>query len=227
MNAIKAYFRLNLKVLLNDKISFIWSIIFPIGFILSGLYSLDEPIQMAGYYAYIIFYAYVIQLALECLYVKNSGYLKVYFSIKETKLEFFMSHLLSQVIFSFISILAVNLVTTVLYRLNFVQMMKYGVVMIITGIPVAFLFFAITLIKGISYKTLATIMNIALAFFALVAPKTFESPINFINPLVYMCCVVWINNVKGVLIYSAVAAICVAIGLFCISRYSAKSNEVR
>lgn len=227
VNAVKAYFRLNLKVLLKDKLSFIWGILFPVVFILTGMYTLEEPIQMIGYYAYVIFYAYVIQLALDCLYVKNAGYLKVYFSIKETKLEFFMAHLFCQIIFTFISILIINLFATIWYRLNFLEMMKYGVVMIITCIPVAFLFFGITLIKGISFRTLSTVMNIALALFAMMAPKVWESPINYINPLVYMCAIIWIDNLKGVIIYSIVAAVSVTCGLVCISRYSALSNEVR
>ena len=226
-NAIKAYFRLNLKMLLNDKLSFLWSVIFPIGFILSGNYQVVKPIQLGGYYAYIIFYAYVVQLVVDCIYSRNSGNLKVYFSIKDTRLEFFLANLLNQMLFSFLSITAINVVAAIYYKIDFLETMKYGIVLIITCIPVAFLFFAMTLIKNISYKTLSTILTIITAVFAMMMPHIFSVSINYINPMIYMTLIIWIDSLKGVLIYTIAAVICVTIGLVSISKYNAMSNEVR
>lgn len=227
MYAIKAYYVLNFKALIKDKLSLFWSLFVPALILISNagngvkLQSMD----MRWFWAYIIFNYYIYGLGLNCLQSKTTGSLKTAFSIKNSALEFFIANLLTQITFSFISIFIFNIVAAILNQVNFLSMTMYSTILIVLSIPVGFLCFNITLLNKISYNSMSTLVNVAsvvcLMFIRL------ESPINIINPLRNIASILLMRSPVEIISYIIISLICIGTGLYSTKKYSAISNEVR
>lgn len=92
-NIVLAYLQLNLKMLFKDKLSFVWSITLPTFFVIYNSNQIHSVNEVGGYQIYIIFTAYIYGIVLHSINIKETGCLKVFFSIKQTKFEFFFANL--------------------------------------------------------------------------------------------------------------------------------------
>ncbi len=151
MNIVKAYYILNMKMLIKDKLSFIWAIFLPSTLFIFNTKEFYDVIDMRFYWAYIIFSAYVFGVGLHSLNLKEQGTLKTYFSIRESRVELFVANILTQITFSFISIFFFNLFSYLTIKTDIWLMLIYSIILIFAAIPVAFLFFSVTL-RGCKIK---------------------------------------------------------------------------
>lgn len=225
MDIVKGYYVLNMKMLLKDKISFIWSIFLPSSIFMFNRNIFNDVLDMRFYWGYIIFSSYVFGVGLHSLRLKEQGTLKTYFSIKESRFEFFIANVLTQITFTFIAIFFFNLFCSLLVKLNIVKMIIYSIILIIASLPVAFVFFWITIIKNIHYNSINTIVTIMTTVFMFMAQ--IDTKINYINPLIYISNILLIDSKKNIVEYITISILCVVVGVYSIKNYSIISNEVR
>lgn len=225
MNVIKAYYKLNMKMLFKDKLAFIWSIFLPSIFLILNKDTIKGILDMRYFWSYVIFSSYVFGVGLHSLIQKEEGTLKTYFSIKESRIEFFIANVLTQITFCFISIFLFNLFGTMLFKMNFLLMVIYSFILIILSIPVAFLFFNITLIKNIHVNSLNTFLTIITMIFLFI--MNIDTIFNLINPLLYISNILVIDSFNEILLYVGISITCVISGLYSIKSYSVISNEKR
>ena len=199
-NIVLAYLQLNLKMLFKDKLSFVWSITLPTFFVIYNSNQIHSVNEVGGYQIYIIFTAYIYGIVLHSINIKETGCLKVFFSIKQTKFEFFFANLLTQVIFS-------------------------EIFLIVMGIPIPFLFFSITLISKLKYQIANTLFTILITICLLTIGE--DTIFNYINPLYLYIKVLYIHTIKDMIIYIVFAMVSFGVGYLSIKRYSVLSSEVR
>ena len=224
MNQIKAYYVLNMKMLMKDKLSFIWVLFLP-----SMTFVCQSPMQggehhLRFYWAYIIFSAYVFGIGLHALNLKEQGCLKTYFSIKPTRLSFFIANLLTQMTFSFVTLLIFNFLAAQVLQVNVPPLMVSSSILIIAGIPIAFLFYGLRLFKRVHYQSLNTLMVIATSLCLL--GQSVSGRMGIFNPLNYLAMIVMMTKEHFVL-YFLLSALFIAIGCYSIKKFSVMSNEVR
>lgn len=225
MNVIKAYYILYIKILTKAKLTYVWSIILPaVMIIMSRSYGYTE-LDMRFYYAYIIFTSYLFGVGLHIIEVRQGGGLKVFFSIREARYEFFIAMVLTQITYSITCICILNLMVVLLYKLNFLILSLEMVIMVLGALPAAFASCALSLFKKIRYEnanTLATIL-IMICAFSVGSPSKW----NILNPLYLTSNIILINSWKNLIAYISVSAAAILLGLISIRNYSVMSYEVR
>lgn len=225
INIIKAYYILNMKMLVREKLSFIWSIVLPaVMIIMSGASGYTE-IDMRYYYAYILFSSYLFGVGLHSIRVRQNGSLKVFFSIREARYEFFTANILTQITYSCICISILNVIVTILYRLNFVTLCGEMLVMVIGGLPIAFASCALSLIKNVHYGNINTIATICVTICLFLIGRPYWW--NMFNPLYLTSNILLIDSWMELGIYGLVSAVAVFVGIRSVRQYTVMSGEVR
>lgn len=225
MNVVKAYYKLNMKMLFKDKLAFIWSVFLPSIFLILNKDTIKSILDMRYFWSYVIFSSYVFGVGLHSLIQKEEGTLKTYFSIKESRIEFFIANVLTQMTFCFISILLFNIFAMIIFKMKLILMIIYSLILIVLSIPLTFLFFNITLIKNIHVNSLNTFLTIITMIFLFIMHN--DTIVNLINPLIYISNILVLDSVNEILLYIGISIICVISGLYSIKNYSVISNEKR
>lgn len=225
MNIVKAYYILNMKMLLKEKLSFIWSIILPAVMIVLYQQNGYTELDMRYYYAYIIFSSYVFGVGVHSVEVRQNGSLKVFFSIREAKYPFFIANILTQVTFSTICICILNIMVVLLYRLNFLVLSIEMIIMLLGALPIAFASCGLSLIKNIHYGNINTIATILITICLFLVGR--QSKWNILNPLYLTSNILLIQSWKSVGVYLAISIGAILLGIFSIQNYTVMSCEVR
>ncbi|MCI9351592.1 MAG: hypothetical protein HFE54_06575, partial [Turicibacter sp.] len=176
------------------------------------------------YWAYIIFSAYVFGIGLHALHLKEQGCLKTYFSIKPTRLAFFIANLLTQMTFSFVTLLIFNFLGAQVLNVNVLPLIGASTLLMIGGIPLAFLFYGLTLFKRVHYQSLNTLMVIVTSFCLL--GQSVWGRMGILNPLNYLAMILEMKG-KPFVGYFLMSFAFIAIGCYSIKKFSVMSNEVR
>ena len=108
--SVTSYAIFNIKMLLKDKISLLWSITLPLITFFMNHSNVTSEWDMIFWWVYIIICAYVYGIGIYALHLKEYGSLKTIFSINNSPWCFFLGNLLTQIIFSFICVNFLNLV---------------------------------------------------------------------------------------------------------------------
>lgn len=224
-NVVLAYLQLNLKMLFKDKLSFVWSITLPTFFVIYNSNQIHSVNEVGGYQIYIIFTAYIYGIVLHSINIKETGCLKVFFSIKQTKFEFFFANLLTQVIFSEICLLVLDFVSSIILKFSFIKLLLNSILLIVMRIPIPFLFFSITLISKLKYQIANTLFTILITICLLTIGE--DTIFNYINPLYLYIKVLYIHTITDMIIYIVFAMVSFGVGYLSIKKYSVLSSEVR
>lgn len=99
MHSIKSLFILNWRLLLKDKISFVWSLVLPTIMLLIN--PIQSEYQLIYWWAFIILNSFLFGVGLYALSEKDSGFLSIIFSIKWIPLYYFLSLVSVQIVYSF------------------------------------------------------------------------------------------------------------------------------
>lgn len=225
MYVIKAYYILNIKLLLKDKLSFIWALLLPAIFLYSNRGSIQDILDLRFWWSYIIFSSYLFGIGIHMLRHKESGTLKTFFSIKEARIEFFIANLLTQITFSMICICLLNILSCFLFSFDFIKLSMSSFKLIWMSVPMAFFTTIITNIRKVHVNTVNTLLT--MASFIFIFLLSLKTNLNKFNPLLLLSNTIILKSIREYLLYAFISIIFIVIGIFSIKKYSVISNETR
>nr|WP_288825077.1 hypothetical protein [uncultured Clostridium sp.] len=225
MQIILSYYKYNIKILLQDKLPLIWSILIPFVFLLFNNDSINNALDLRYWWAYIIVTSYIYGVGIYSMTLKESGVLKTLFSINYQPFGFFMGNLLTQITYCITCVGIFNIFSTVYLKLYIIDVFVYSLLIILLSIPIAFLSMIITLSKKIHVNSLSAIINILMMIFFF--SMSYDTPLNKINPLLYYSNLITLNSRESLIIYVIISLFFVIIGSVCIKKFTVIPIERR
>lgn len=225
INRVYAYVLLNIKSLLKDKISFLWSIFLPAVMLFINKNLIQKEQDLGYWWVYMLICSYLYGVGLYALELRESGCLRVIFSINHSSIEFFFGNLLTQIIFSFVSISLFNCMVLLVKPFSIVKVWGYSIQYIFACIPLAFLGYGFTLLKKIHANSLRTIISILV--FGMFMLMNIESDINKYNPICFIAYILYNPSLENVFKYIVFLCICMSIGIAGIYCFEPNSMERR
>lgn len=140
---------------------------------------------------------------------------------KPSRMLFFISLVLTQMTSAFISMVILNSVAAMFFPVNFLEAMLYSTLLIFLALPVAFLSANLTMLHKSSYQTLSTV--IAIIFFISLFTLTFEHMINYVNPLLYLSQILFMQGAFEYFVYVIGSALCIITGVYSLRNYRINS----
>lgn len=218
MNRILAYYKLNIKILIQDKIPLLWSIVVPSIFLFLNKNLIHDPLELRFWWAYIIINSYLLGVGLTIMRMKETGTLKTLFSISRQPFLFFFGNLLTQITFCFLSISVFDLIAIILINLPIATLFLSSYIIIILSIPVAFLGMLLTLFHKVHVNSLTTILNMILLVFLL--GMNVPGVLQKINPIFYFANLTVMKSSTELIEYVSVSILFILIGVVCIRKFS-------
>lgn len=226
MNQIIAFFQLNMKLLIKDKISLIWSITLPSVMLLLNVNNIKNNIdQLVFWWVYIVGTSFLFGIGIYALQLKEGGTLRVVFSVKNSPLFFFGGLFATQIGFSLICLIIFNIIASVLLQYNFLAAMLRSLLVIIYCLPIVFAGYNLTRIRGIHANSISTISNIIIfvLFIAVGNNPFFDS----INPIFIISNTILYGSFKNNLIYAFFSILVILVSFPSIIHFKCISNERR
>ena len=90
LNSILAYVTFNIKALLKNKISFVWSIALPLVMFWIDKDAISSEIELIYWWVYMVLCSYIYGIGLYALELRESGSLRTIFSIQRSSWSFFL-----------------------------------------------------------------------------------------------------------------------------------------
>lgn len=225
INKIFAYVNLNLKSLLKDKISFLWSVLLPMIMFYLNKDMINSERELIYWWVYMLLCSYVYGVGLYALELKEAGSLRVIFSIEPSVFTFFLGNLFTQFAFSMISIFLFDSIVLLFKPFSMVKLFGYSVLYIIMCIPLAFLGYGLTLLKKTHVNSIRTLFSILV--FGMFMLLNTESSYNKYNPMYYLAQMLCQRSWQCIGEYFGFASVCILIGVIAIYRFEPNSNERR
>lgn len=177
MALIMAFVLLNIKLLWQDKISFLWSISMPTIMLFLQRNSIAHQPHILGFWwTYIAVCSFLFGIGIYALRLRESGVLRIVFSINKTPMYFFLGLLGTQFIFTFAVLVVFNLIACLLFYFNFFTLLWQSVIVMLCCLPVAFAGYNLTRINRLHANSTHTIASIIvfLAFLLMASNKEFN-----------------------------------------------------
>lgn len=176
MRRVFGFFILNLKMLLFEKVAFVWSVVFPLFIALvmqknildSTSNNLDMIKYIFWFWAFIIISTFLNGIGLQTARLKESGSLKTYTLIAGSKYPIMLGIVLTQVIFAILSLVLFTTIVTLIYSVFSLKILMLMVIIVIISIPLAFATFSVALLP-VQFSSISTILNILMYPIFLVA----------------------------------------------------------
>lgn len=222
---IFAYAILNVKSLIKDKIPFVWSVLLPLIMLVINTNNIQHEKDITYWWIYMILCSYIYGIGIYALELKEEGCLRTIFSIDNSSINFFLGNLLTQIIFSFISIGVFNIVVIIIKEFSLTKITLYTIECIILCLPFAFLGYGLTLLKTVHVNSIRTIFTILI--FGMFMLMNTNLSINLYNPIYYISDFITNNNAKSIIFYIIFTLIAVVIGTIGIFYFDPNSNERR
>ncbi|ADU29427.1 hypothetical protein [Evansella cellulosilytica] len=168
MRRLFEFYLLFIKIVVTNKVAFLWTLIFPIIYILlfsritlSNGFDDNSFIEtIAMFFSYIIFVV-SINASLSLISLRETGFLKMFFFITGSKIPIVFGQILAQLCFLYINIIIVSLVFFFLSGENLYSLLQLGLLVVtITFIPISLFNLWITTLP-IKNESIIPIMNIA------------------------------------------------------------------
>lgn len=159
------------------------------------------------------------------LELKEEGSLRIIFSINNSSITFFLGNLVTQVIFSSISIFLFDIAVIVIKQFSIVKVMSCSIKCIILCFPFALLGYGLTLFSKCHVNTIRTIFTISI--FGMFMLIEVHSQINIYNPLCYISNYIMEptkSNVKAYILFTLISCVIGTVGII---RFNPNSNERR
>ncbi|RAN56833.1 hypothetical protein B8A33_04140 [Dolosigranulum pigrum] len=182
MVKVFAFVKMNLLILMKNKLSFAWSIMLPTIIFFINRDNITSVNDIVYWLVFIIINIFLYGVGLQALEEKDSGVLSIIFSINWIPFEYFTGLLLTQIIYSIVVTTIFGLVPMAILRFNYGVLLLLSLLTIIVSIPIAFLSYNVTFLKSLHSKTVTSILNIISFLFFITLG--IDSPINIINPYI-------------------------------------------
>lgn len=182
MVKVFAFVKMNLLILMKNKLSFAWSIMLPTIIFFISRDNITSVNDIVYWLVFIVINIFLYGVGLQALEEKDSGVLSIIFSINWIPFEYFTGLLLTQIIYSIVVTTIFGLVPMAILGFNYGVLLLLSLLTIIVSIPIAFLSYNVTFLKSLHSKTVASILNIISFLFFITLG--IDSPINIINPYI-------------------------------------------
>lgn len=182
MIKVFAFVKMNLLILMKNKLSFAWSIMLPTIIFFISRDNITSVNDIVYWLVFIIINIFLYGVGLQALEEKDSGVLSIIFSINWIPFEYFTGLLLTQIIYSIVVTAIFGLVPMAILGFNYGVLLLLSLLTIIVSIPIAFLSYNVTFLKSLHPKTVTSILNIISFLFFITLG--IDSPINIINPYI-------------------------------------------
>lgn len=201
-------FILNLKILLSEKVVFIWSVIAPIIIFIVFTFRIElsdqstsEIIQFLSYFwAFIIISTAFNGIGLHLSRMRNHGLLKTYTLIAGGKKPIVFAVIITQFVVSVVSLIIFTVFISIIFQLNTIMLTLTGLLLLlITFIPFALTSFVLTYlpVRDTSMSTFLNFGLFILLFLSLSEGIHIINILNYINPFVF------VMNMSEILLASA------------------------
>lgn len=182
MVKVFAFVKMNLLILMKNKLSFVWSIMLPAIIFFINRDNITSVNDIVYWLVFIVINIFLYGVGLQALEEKDSGILSIIFSINWIPFEYFTGLLLTQIIYSIVVTAIFGLVPMAILGFNYGVLLLLSLLTIIVSIPIAFLSYNVTFLKSLHSKTVTSILNIISFLFFITLG--IDSPINIINPYI-------------------------------------------
>ncbi|MGX7390681.1 hypothetical protein [Dolosigranulum pigrum] len=182
MVKVFAFVKMNLLILMKNKLSFAWSIMLPTIIFFINRDNITSVNDIVYWLVFIVINIFLYGVGLQALEEKDSGVLSIIFSINWIPFEYFTGLLLTQIIYSIVVTTIFGLVPMAILGFNYGVLLLLSLLTIIVSIPIAFLSYNVTFLKSLHSKTVTSILNIISFLFFITLG--IDSPINIINPYI-------------------------------------------
>ncbi len=182
MIKVFAFVKMNLLILMKNKLSFAWSIMLPTIIFFINRDNITSVNDVVYWLVFIVINIFLYGVGLQALEEKDSGVLSIIFSINWIPFEYFTGLLLTQIIYSIVVTTIFGLVPMAILGFNYGVLLLLSLLTIIVSIPIAFLSYNVTFLKSLHSKTVTSILNIISFLFFITLGL--DSPINIINPYI-------------------------------------------
>ncbi len=192
MNQLNSFLVFNLKSILKDRITLVWTLIFPILMIIINFSVYqnsvktieDKEILLVQFWSFMTIMILLNGIAVEIANIREVGALKSYVMLAGSKYPFILAILVSQILILSISITVISILFMALFKLFSLKILLYAFIYILLIIPISFIFLVVTSLpfKASSIATISTILSIAL--FYIVNMQLFG--LEWINPLHFL-----------------------------------------
>ncbi|UTI85324.1 hypothetical protein NIT60_00540 [Mammaliicoccus sciuri] len=192
MNQLNSFLIFNLKSTLKDRITLVWTLIFPILMIIIN-FSIyqnsvttieDKEILLVQFWSFMTIMILLNGIAVEIANIREVGALKSYVMLAGSKYPFILAILVSQILILSISISVITILFMILFKLFSFKILLYAFIYILLVIPISFIFLVVTSLpyKASSIATISTILSLAL--FYIVNMHLFG--LEWVNPLHFL-----------------------------------------
>ena len=127
LNSILAYVTFNIKALLKNKISFVWSIALPLVMFWIDKDAISSEVELIYWWVYMVLCSYIYGIGLYALELRESGSLRTIFSIQRSSWSFFLGNLLTQILFCIISIGIFDIVVIIAKGFSITHILFYSI----------------------------------------------------------------------------------------------------
>lgn len=192
MNQLNSFLVFNLKSMLKDRITLVWTLIFPILMIIINFSVYqnsvktieDKEILLVQFWSFMTIMILLNGIAVEIANIREVGALKSYVMLAGSKYPFILAILVSQILILSISITVISILFMALFKLFSLKILLYAFIYILLIVPISFIFLVVTSLpfKASSIATISTILSIAL--FYIVNMQLFG--LEWINPLHFL-----------------------------------------
>lgn len=236
MNQLNSFLVFNLKSMLKDRITLVWTLIFPILLIIIN-FSIyqnsvktieDKEILLVQFWSFMTIMILLNGIAVEIANIREVGALKSYVMLAGSKYPFILAILVSQILILSISITVISIIFMILFKLFSLKILLYAFIYILLIVPISFVFLVVTSLpfKASSIATISTILSIAL--FYIVNMQLFG--LEWINPLHFLyklgeLIVLGLNHFS--IIIPIIYVLYVVIGLYALIKLDINSKIIR
>lgn len=182
MVKVFAFVKMNLLILMKNKLSFAWSIMLPTIIFFINRDNITSVNDIVYWLVFIVINIFLYGVGLQALEEKDSRVLSIIFSINWIPFEYFTGLLLTQIIYSIVVTTIFGLIPMAILGFNYGVLLLLSLLTIIVSIPIAFLSYNVTFLKSLHSKTVTSILNIISFLFFITLG--IDSPINIINPYI-------------------------------------------
>ncbi len=236
MNQLNSFLVFNLKSILKDRITLVWTLIFPILMIIINFSVYqnsvktieDKEILLVQFWSFMTILILLNGIAVEIANIREVGALKSYVMLAGSKYPFILAILVSQILILSISISVISILFMALFKLFSLKILLYAFIYILLIIPISFIFLVVTSLpfKASSIATISTILSIAL--FYIVNMQLFG--LEWINPLHFLyklgeLIVLGFNHFS--MIIPIIYVLYVVIGLYALLKLDINSKIIR
>lgn len=225
LNSILAYVTFNIKALLKNKISFVWSVALPLVMFWIDKDAISSEVELIYWWVYMVLCSYIYGIGLYALELRESGSLRTIFSIQHSSWSFFLGNLLTQILFCIISIGIFDIVVIIAKGFSITHILFYSIYTILVCIPFAFLSYVVTLLSSVHADTIRTIFSVVI--FGMFMLLSTDLAINRYNPMFYISQMLMQKTMNNLILYSIVSLVSIALGMLGIIKFEPGSNERR